>query len=415
MSLGSLATVSTQLTTKHVVVLGLLLALLVAGCADDIADSPTSSLRDEATSPTSAESPWSEDDVIFPFGSDELFGVLTVPSGEGPYPAVVLISGSGDATTGVRANATTRIFVDHSRRLAAEGFVVLRYDPPGVARSTGGGIVPSLDERVEETYAAIQYLQSLPGIADDRVGLQGWSQGPWVMALTAARYPQDVAFIISVVGSGQSVANQQVYGIEAQSRAAGLSDEDVTKAVLFGRLLIDWQLIEPIFEESNRADAEGLGEGPWTSFAELVYEPGEIGPVEGLGVGIEMLRSIQDEPWAGALYLDLQLARFESIPADIAPEQLAALQGISAANLMTDPKDFLTKVRSPLLAFFGEDDLNIDSQTSPGLFEQYLTEAGNEDYRIVVIPDVGHGISLSTPGYWDTLSDWLNRLFADSV
>jgi pimeloyl-ACP methyl ester carboxylesterase len=297
--------------------------------------------------------------------------------------------------------------------MAAEGFAVLRYDPPGVGQSTGGGVVSSFETRVEETIAAIRYMQSLSDIAPDDVGLQGWSQGPWIMALTAARYPEDVAFLVSVVGSGQSVANQQIYGIEAQSRAAGLPEDDITKAVLFGRLLIDWQLIDPIFREANEAEAQELGYGPWTDFMELVYEPGDIGTVEGLGIGVEILKSVEGEAWAEALYLELQIPIFASIPADIPAEQLAALAAISADNLLTDPKDFLTEVRAPVLAFFGEDDLNIDSDTSPALFEQYLTEAGNEDFTIVVIPGVGHGINTSTPGYWDTLSDWLGHRYAD--
>jgi pimeloyl-ACP methyl ester carboxylesterase len=193
-----------------------------------------------------------------------------------------------------------------------------------------------------------------------------------------------------------------------------LTEKDVTKAVVFGRLLIDWQLTEPIFQEANEADAQALGDGPWTSFMELVYEPGDIDPVVGLGVGIEIMKSVQDEPWTEALYLkELYVPRFESIPADITPEQLAAIQATTDQNLTTDPKEFLTKVQIPLLAFFGEDDLNVDSETSPALYEQYLTEAGNEDFTIVVIPGVGHDIGPSTPGYWDTLSDWLTRRYIE--
>lgn len=361
---------------------------------------------------TSPEPTWIEQEVTFPFGPDQIFGVITWPSESGPHPAIVLLSGSGNAD-GVRAGTTARTFIDHSRRMATKGFVVLRYDPPGVGRSTGGGDVASLDERTEETHAAIQFLQSLPNIADDTIGLQGWSQGPWVMAMTAVRYPRDVAFLVSVVGSGQSVANQQVYGIRAQSQAAGLAQEDVGKAVLFGRLLIDWQLPEPIFEEAARGDAAALGSGSWTAFADLLYGSEDIGPVERFAAGLEILKSIRDEPWAAALHLDLYLARLESLSADIAPEALAALQAVVAENLLTDPSDFLTRVRIPVLAFFGEDDLNVDSETSPGLFEQYLKEAGNEDFTIVVIPDVGHDIGLSTPGYWDTLSAWLSHRFAD--
>jgi hypothetical protein len=387
------------------VVTFLLVAMVVAGCSAGSDSAATSS-------PTAM--PWIEEEITFSFGSDELFGVLTMPADEGPHPAVVLISGSGGAATGIRANTSTREFIDHSHRLALEGFAVLRYDPPGVGRSTGEPGLPSMERRTEETAAAIRYLGSRPEIRPDAVGLQGWSQGPWVTAMTAARYPDDVAFLVSVVGSGQTVAEQQVYGIEAQSRAAGMTEEDVAKAVLFGRLLIDWQLIDPIFQEGNLAAAEQLGVGPWTPFMELVYEPAGIGPVEGLAVGIEIMKSVQDEPWTKALYLqELYIPRLESVPADISPEDLAAIQAVSARSLLTDPKDFLTEVRVPVLAIFGEDDLNVDSEKSPALYERYLTEAGNPDFTIVVMPGVGHGIGAATPGYWDILLEWLTSRYLE--
>ena len=351
--------------------------------------------------------------MTFSFGEDHLYGVLTLPSDEGPHPAVVLISGSG-GLDGDRAGTSARSFVDHSHQFALIGFAVLRYDPPGVGRFTGDRGLPSLEKRTEETAAALSYLRSLPTIAADRVELLGVGQGPWVIAMTAVRYPDDVAFLISVVGSGQSVAQQQVHGIEAQSRAAGMADDDVTKAVLFGRLLIDWQLVDPIFQDENVADAQALGDGPWTSLTELVYEPGDIDPVEGLGVGIDIMKSVQDEPWTEALYLkELYIPQFESIPSDVTAEQLAAIQALSDQNLTVDPKDFLTEVRTPMLAVFGEEDLNVDSEKSAALYEQYLTEAGNEDFTILVIPGVGHGITTSTPGYWDTVSEWVVGRYID--
>lgn len=383
----------------------LLLAVAVAGCGagdDSVATSSPGAM------------PWVEEEVTFSFGNAELFGVLTTPADEGPHPAVVLISGSGDAATGVRANTSTREFIDHSHRLALEGFAVLRYDPPGVGRSTGEPELPSMERRTEETAAAARYLGSRPEIRPDEVGLQGWSQGPWVTAMTAARYPEDVAFLVSVVGCGQAVAEQQVYGIEAQSTAAGMTEEDVTKAVLFGRLLIDWQLIDPIFQQENLAAAEQLGKGPWTPFMELVYEPENIGPVEGLALGLDIVKSVQDEPWTEALYLkELYIPRFESIPTDISAEDLAVILAVIAQSLLTDPKDFLTEVRVPVLAIFGEDDLNVDSEKSPALYEKYLTETGNEDFTIVVIPGVGHGIGAATPGYWDILLDWLTSRYLE--
>jgi pimeloyl-ACP methyl ester carboxylesterase len=362
-------------------------------------------------SPTPSPSrPWIEEEVTFTFGDNTLFGILTLPTSPGPYPAVVLISGSVSTSTGVRQGVSLSYHVNHARKIALDGFAVLRYDPPGVGQSTGEGGFESLEYRSEEAIAALHYLQSRSDIRRDQVGLWGVSQGGWVIAMAAAQYPQDVAFIISVSGSGVSVAEQQIYSIQAQSKVAGMSEEDITKAVLFGRVLIDWQLTNPIYQDVNEAEGQVLGDGPWTEFMALVYEPGEITPAEGLQRGIEILKSIQDKSWAKYLYLkELFIPQLESIP----PEHIAALKEQVGQNLLNDPREYLTKVRCPVLAIFGEEDLVQPTDRSTTLYEQYLAEAGNEYFEIVVIPDVGHSIGVSKDGYWEVLSDWLDTLYSD--
>jgi hypothetical protein len=353
--------------------------------------------------------PWTEEDVTFTFGPHDLHGILTLPTSEGPYPATVLISGSVNAATGARNGVSCRYFVEHARQMVLSGFAVLRYDPPGVGRSTGESGFESLDARAQEALAALQYLKSRPDVRPERVGLWGVSQGGWVIAMAAAQSPQDVAFIISDSGSGVSVAEQQVYSIEAQSTAAGMPEEEITKAVLIGRLLIDWQLSDPIYRDVNTAELQALGEGPWTRFAALVYQPGEITPATGLQEGIEILRSIQDEPWAEFLYIkELYVPQLESIP----PEQVMAVRAMVEPSLLNDPEDYLSRVRCPVLAAFGADDLLQPSETSAALYEQYLTEAGNDDFEILVIPGVGHAFGISAPGYSDALSDWLDHLYS---
>ncbi len=387
----------------------LVVPLLIATACTSESNSETP--HDGSAAPTTSTAlPPTEESISFEFAGNELYGVLTRPAGEGPHPAIILLSGSGDSE-GVRAGANARMFVSHSRRLAEHGFAVLRYDPPGVGRSTGQITFPSLEQRVEETHAAIAHLQSLERIDSERIGLQGWSQGPWIMAMTAVQYPEQVAFLVSVVGSGQSVAEQQVYGIATQSEAAGLSSADVSKAVLVGRLLIDWQLPQPMFEEANRRTMDALGGGPWDDLAGSLYGPEEVDPQAQIEMVVEMLETVRSEPWAEAIYPDLYLTRLRSIPTSVTDEELASIREVMATNLSIDPKDSLTEVRVPMIAFFGEDDVNIDTELSAERFDSYLTQAGNDDYRIVVLPDVGHNIDLSTPGYWDALAEWLTTRF----
>jgi pimeloyl-ACP methyl ester carboxylesterase len=349
---------------------------------------------------------WTEQEVTFPSGAMRLQGILTLPGGAGPFPAIVLVSGSVDATTGLRDGASSPIHVEHARRLVRDGYAVLRYDPPGVGRSSGTSGYDSLDSRVEEAMAALRYLSSHRSIENRRIGLLANSQGAWVIQMAAARYPGDVSFIITLSGAGVSVAEQQVYGIEMQSRAGGLSEEDVRRAVTFGRLLIDWQLTSSLFEDVNRAEVARLGGGPLARFMQLVYAKGNVSPAEGLATGLALLREVTNEPWAKYLYLAMVVSQMERIPVD----QIAIVRKEAEASLRTDPKEFLVNVRCPVLAFFGAADTLQPTERSAALYREYLDRAGNTDYTIVVFPGTGHSIEGYWLSYWDTISAWLAHL-----
>ena len=78
-------------------------------------------------------------------------------------------------------------------------------------------------------------------------------------------------------------------------------------------------------------------------------------------------------------------------------------------GLMGDPKDYWTRVRCPVLAVFGEQDILVPAQKSADLYAQYLAQAGNRDVSITVFPGVGHSLGGFMPEYWDTLSGWLQK------
>jgi len=142
--------------------LGLLatMALIAAACGGD------------STTDVSPGQPWTEQEVTFPFGEDKLFGVLTLPPGEGPHPAIVLVDGAASTATGVRAGAASAAFINFSRAMVSDGYAVLRYDPPGVGRSTGEYPVEIIDDRVAESMAALHYLQTHPDVRAARVSTE---------------------------------------------------------------------------------------------------------------------------------------------------------------------------------------------------------------------------------------------------
>ena len=81
------------------------------------------------------------------------------------------------------------------------------------------------------------------------------------------------------------------------------------------------------------------------------------------------------------------------------------------AIMEVNPAQFLSKVRCPVLAIFGEADTSIPVNKSVALYEKYLQEAGNEDVTIERFPDADHTIQVDgefAPGYFKAINSWLS-------
>ncbi len=85
--------------------------------------------------------PYREEEVTFRnrIENFDLAGTLTLPEGTGPFPAVVLITGSGpqDRDESIFSHKPFKVIADH---LTRNGIAVLRYDDRGVGKSKGNMI-----------------------------------------------------------------------------------------------------------------------------------------------------------------------------------------------------------------------------------------------------------------------------------
>ena len=350
---------------------------------------------------------WVEEEVWFESAGHLLYGILCAPPTDGPHPAIVLITGAITSTSSEEYGANASALATHARRLAIQGFATLRFDPAGVGQSEGGTI-RSLDTRMAEAIAAVSFVQSHPLIDAERVGLWGGSQGGWVIAMAAAQAPEQIDFLIMVSGTTISVAEQQVYGVEMQARASGLSKDDVAKAVLVMQLLIDWQVTEPMFTAACEEAISALGTGPWEDLFALVHTPANLTAAEQLAAVIEVLESIQDEPWAASLYLgEVYLPSLRSIP----PEQANSVGAASETSLLASPREYFAKVSCPMLALFGEEDVHLPARRSAELLRDYFNEGGNTDLTVVIFENSGHSMNDFMPAYWEELYAWLDGLY----
>src|SRR5260370_15547278 len=122
-----------------------------------------------------------------------LAATLTIPQGKGPFPAVLLITGSGpqDRDESLMGHKPFLVLADY---LTRKGIAVLRADDRGVGKSTGSFATATTADFATDVEAGVAYLKTLPEVDSRKTGLIGHSEGGIIAPMVAARNP-GVAFI----------------------------------------------------------------------------------------------------------------------------------------------------------------------------------------------------------------------------
>jgi dipeptidyl aminopeptidase/acylaminoacyl peptidase len=133
-----------------------------------------------------------------------LAGMLLVPQGKGPFPAVIIIHGSG---TSVRDN---KWYLTLSSHLQDSGVAVLLPDKRGSVNSEGDWRTSSYHDLATDTLAAVNYLLGQGLVPISEVGIIGLSQGGNISPLVAVQSP-DIAFLVNIVGPPLPAYNVLIY------------------------------------------------------------------------------------------------------------------------------------------------------------------------------------------------------------
>jgi len=133
---------------------------------------------------------------------------LSLPPGAGPFPAVVMVHGSGPRTRD-EFDIFTAYFV-------LNGFAVIADDKRGTGQS--GGTFPgdlgrpgTVDLLAHDAQAEVSFLAKLPQVDPKRVGLFGDSQAGWISPLAASR-TSAVHWMISNSGPTTTVGETDYWG-----------------------------------------------------------------------------------------------------------------------------------------------------------------------------------------------------------
>lgn len=289
-----------------------------------------------------------------------LAGTLTVPQGEGPHPAVVLVTGSGpqDRDEAIMGHRPFFVLADH---LARQGIAVLRYDDRGIGKSTGTFATATHNDFVDDALAAVEWLKSRKEIDAKQIGIIGHSEGGIVAPLAAAKQPDEIAFIVLLAGVGVPMDQLLVRQGLDLGRVMGQSEEKLNEVAAKQR-----ELYSQLTKATDAAAAEKLVRELITQqMADLTPEQREAtGLTEGV---IETQVKIATTPWF---------------------RQLAAY----------DPRPALEQVKCPVLAINGEKDLQVAAKENLAGIREALAAGGNTQVTTKVFPGLNHLFQHCTSG-----------------
>ncbi len=295
--------------------------------------------------------PYPSEDVTFENAGAKitLAGTLTLPKGDGPFPAVVLVSGSGpqDRDETLFDHKPFLVLADH---LARNGIACLRYDDRGIGKSKGKFADATSADFATDAHAAVTYLKGRKEIDGKRIGIAGHSEGGIIAPLVAAAHPADVAFIVLLAGpgiSGERIMYQQAFDFANQ-----LGEKTTEKEV---QEFVD--AVMPVIRDAKTTkEATEKLTAVMNKFAAEEKDEAKRKRAEG-GVAMSVARLA--DPWFRWFVLH-------------------------------DPAPTLEKVKCPVLAVIGEKDLQVKAKPNLEAIESALKKGGNKQFRCVELKGLNH-------------------------
>lgn len=165
-----------------------------------------------------------EEDFSKQNGDIALAGTLTLPLGEGPFPAILLNSGSGpqDRRGNTPPSYMTNMFSIMAQELAQAGIASLRYDERGVGESTGDYDAATLEDLLSDVDVLIGFMQEHPQIDRNRIAMLGHSEGAYFAPLLQDR----LQAMVLLAGSSISLDQLMIEQLEYQLQQPWMSDPE---------------------------------------------------------------------------------------------------------------------------------------------------------------------------------------------
>lgn len=306
--------------------------------------------------------PYNEEEVSIKdsIAGIELAGTLTTPKEGGPFPAVVLVTGSGpqDRDETLMGHKPFLILSDY---LTRQGIAVLRYDDRGIGKSGGSFKNATTKDFVNDALAAVQYLDGRKDINHNKTGIIGHSEGGLIAPIAAVNSDR-VDFIVLMAGpgvSGKDILLEQSRLIE---KAMGKNKEEIDKDIQMSEKL--YNIVE---NEKDSTIAEQKIVDIYKNYYATLDSTGKM--------------------------------EFGNNPDEVFKKQAESiLSPWFRFFLNYNPEPTLEKVKIPVLALNGSNDLQVPPKQNLPVIEKALKKGGNKDFKVLELPKLNHLFQTSETG-----------------
>lgn len=263
------------------------------------------------------------DDVV-------LAGTLSLPKGDGPFPAVMLLSGSGpqDRNSSIFGH---KPFLLLAHELTQSGIAVLRFDERGVGESGGRTSEMTMATQMGDAQAGINYLLSNNQINRTKIGLLGHSLGGILAPKLAIE--NDIDFLVLLAAPGVNGDAMMLKQRKDLLKLRGATDKQIEGTN---------GMLASLYSELRKSSLED--EALKTELQKkLAVKYQSTIPEKELN---EMVNSIVDN------------------------EELMAI-------LKSSPANYFQKVSCPVLALNGSKDFQVSAKENLAAIEKALSDGGN--------------------------------------
>lgn len=229
------------------------------------------------------------------------------------------------------------------------GYATLMWDKPGFGESTGKfSKEKRLTERASILVDAVKFMKKHAAIDSSQIGVWGISQAGYVMPM-AIRQSDDIKFMIAVGCPGANGIDQSGFLIRKQLMFDGLSEDEARQAELHYKQIFTARSFQEYIQH-----AKPLYDNPTQR---------KLGFVSAL--------------WDESNWKPINNPDRESF---------------------FNPIEIIETLTIPVLAFFGEKDTQVDPFQGTEAYKKALAKAGNQNFRVELIPNADHNIILCKTG-----------------